>query len=145
MTHLSFLQIWLIVAALTLIIELMSVSFVLVFFTIGALVTALTSWVGLTPSLVPQLLLFSVVSVGSLVFLRKPFQLLFKKNGKTVEYTEYIGDSATVIETIAAEGEGKVFFRGTEWIAVSEQNTEIKEGSKVVIKQLDGIRLIVAS
>ncbi len=141
---LSLTQMWLILAALALILELISVGFVFVFFSIGGLITALLSWVGIANDPTSQLITFSVVSVGSMLLLRKPIQTLFKRNGSFVEYSEYIGDTATVIQDIPANGEGRVFFRGTEWIAVSENHVSIVEGSKVIIKQLDGIKLIVS-
>ncbi len=136
-------QIWLIVGVLLLIAELMSVSFFFVFLSIGALTTALLSWLNITTTLNMQLLTFSVVSVGSLLLLRKPVQNIFKKDGKTVEYNEYVGDNATVVTAIPTNGEGKVFYRGTEWAAKSDTGQAIAETSIVTIKQLDGIKLIV--
>ncbi|MFN4145509.1 MAG: NfeD family protein [Runella sp.] len=136
-------QIWIAVAALMLIFELLTVTFFSAFLGVGALITALTTWLGLTPSLNSQLLCFSVVSVGMMVFLRKPLRDFVKKRGHTAEYSEYVGDKATVIETIPAGGEGKVFYRGTEWIALAELNTPIHKNKSVIIKRLEGIKLIV--
>jgi inner membrane protein len=136
-------QIWLIVGVLLLIAELMSVSFFFAFLSIGAMITALLSWVGITPTLDLQLLAFALVSVSSLLLLRKPLQKIFLKNGKSVEYNEYIGDKATVVSTIPFNGEGKVFYRGTEWAAKSDNNEPIEATTTVIIKQLDGIKLTV--
>ena len=141
---LSLSQIWLILAGLALIAEFMSVGFVFIFFSIGGLVTALLSWIGIANDITSQVICFSIVSIGSLLLLRKPLQDLFRQNGHNVTYSEYLGDVATVIKDIPASGEGRVFFRGTEWIALSEKNVPIVEGSKVIIKQLDGIKLIVS-
>ncbi len=143
MDTLSYTQIWLIVAALALIAELMSVGFVFLFFSIGGLVTALLSWLGIIQTINMQLLCFSFVSIASLIALRKPMQQFFNKNSKTVPYNEYIGDSAIAITDIPANGEGRVFFRGTEWSATSIAETDVINGSKVIVKKLDGIRLIV--
>jgi membrane protein implicated in regulation of membrane protease activity len=141
--NLSLTHIWIIVAALALIIELVSVSLVFVFFTIGALVTALLSWLGVVDSLNLQLLCFSIVSVLALLGLRKPLKNWVKRNKNGTEYSEYSGDRATVINAIPARGEGRVFYRGTEWIALSDSGHEIENGKSVVIKALDGIKLIV--
>lgn len=136
-------NVWIIVAALTLIVELVSVSVVFIFFTIGGLVTALLTWLGVIDGINAQLLCFSLVSVLSLVLLRKPFKLWLKKSKSGTEYSEYLGDKATVIKAIPAQGEGRVFYRGTEWIALSENNEAIEAGKSVVIQALDGIKLIV--
>jgi membrane protein implicated in regulation of membrane protease activity len=138
-------QIWLILGVLLLIAELMSVSFFFAFLSIGALLTALLSWLNITTTLNMQLLAFSVISIGSLLFLRKPLQKVFLKNGKTVEYNEYVGDKATVVTAIPANGEGKVFYRGTEWAAKSDTGQAIDESSIVIIRELDGIKLIVGA
>jgi len=136
-------NVWIIVAALTLIIELMSVSVVFVFLTIGALITALLTWLGVVSGLNAQLLCFSVVSVLSMVLLRKPFKFWLKKSDNGTEYSEYLGDKATVIKAIPDQDEGRVFYRGTEWIALSEDQKAIETGKLVVIQALDGIKLIV--
>lgn len=143
--EISSTQIWIIVGVVMLIAELLSVSFVFAFIGVGAFVTALLTWIGVLPMINAQLFCFSVVSVLSLFAFRKPLQALTKKSSdKSLEYSEYVGDKATVVIDIPADGEGKVFYRGTEWIALSKSHERIHKGKSVVIKELDGIRLIVA-
>ncbi len=136
-------QIWIIIGSAMLIAELLSVSFVFAFLSVGAFATAILTWIGVVPTLNAQLFCFSIVSVISLFALRKPLKGLLKRHDKSLEYSEYVGDKATVVERIPSEGEGKVFYRGTEWIALSQHKEEIHKGKSVVIKQLDGIKLIV--
>ena len=138
--EISSTQIWIIVGVVMFIAELLSVSFVFAFIGVGALFTALLTWIGVLPMINAQLFCFSVVSVLSLFAFRKPLQALTKKS---LEYSEYVGDKATVVIDIPADGEGKVFYRGTEWIALSKSHERIHKGKSVVIKELDGIRLIV--
>jgi membrane protein implicated in regulation of membrane protease activity len=40
-------------------------------------------------------------------------------------------------------GEGKVFFRGADWMAFTKSDTEFKEGETVIIAKVDGIKLEV--
>ncbi|MCU0340392.1 MAG: NfeD family protein [Spirosomaceae bacterium] len=141
--ELSATHIWIIVGAAMLIAELLTVSFVSLFFSIGGFITAILSWMGVLPTFNSQLLCFSVVSVVSLMLLRKPLKKLTRKNATSPEYSEYIGDKASVIEVIPPNGEGKVFYRGTEWIAISRHKGEIPTGKSVIIKSLDGIKLLV--
>ncbi|WP_428663665.1 NfeD family protein [Runella sp.] len=137
-------QIWVIVGVAMLIAELLSVSFVFLFLSVGAFATALLSWMGIIPAVNSQLFSFSVISVLSMLALRKPLQQFSRRKNKTLEYSEYVGDKATVVQTIPSDGEGKVFYRGTEWIALTRKGHPIAMGSSVVIKQLDGIKLIVS-
>lgn len=140
---LSLPQIWLIIGLVMLFVELISVVLVFVFFAIGALVTALLAAMGIIPDLQMQLLTFSVVSLGSLIFLRKYAQRFFNNKDKSQEYNEFVGETAMVIRDIPARGEGKLYYRGAEWKAISLDHTEIIAGSKVLIKKADGIVLIV--
>lgn len=136
-------QIWIIIGVAMLIAELLSVSFVFLFLSVGAFITASLVWSGVMPMVNAQLFCFSVVSVLSLFVLRKPLRNLTKRHDKSLEYSEYVGDKATVVIDIPADGEGKVFYRGTEWIALSHSKEKIHKGKSVMIKELDGIKLIV--
>ncbi|MCF2486767.1 NfeD family protein [Dyadobacter sp. CY347] len=139
---LSLPQIWLIVGLIMLIAELVSVLLVFVFFAIGALFTSLLAAAGLLTSTESQIIAFSVISVISMLVLRKHARRLLDRKG-AAEYNEFVGETAMVIKDIPAEGEGKIYYRGAEWKANSLNHTSITAGSKVVIKKADGILLIV--
>ncbi len=140
---LSLAQIWLIVGLVMLLAELVSVLLVFVFFAIGALLTALLVSVGILPTLESQLMAFSVISLLSLILLRKQAKGLLNRKGKHSEYNEFIGETALVIRDIPNSGHGKIYYRGAEWKALSLGSTAISAGSKVVIRRTDGIVLIV--
>ncbi len=135
-------QIWLIIGLILLLAELVSVTLVFVFLAIAALIIAFLGSIGLINSWEYQLILFSVISLVSTLLLRKPAKQWLNKS-RQKEYTEYTGETAMVITDIPADGEGKIFYRGAEWIAVSHHHTPIEAGSKVTIVRADGIRLIV--
>lgn len=141
--ELSLPQIWLIVGLLMLVAELISVALVFVFFAAGALITALLASLGLLPDLNIQLFAFSIISVLSLVLLRKHARRLLATRGKHTEYSEYAGETAMVVKDIPSTGEGRIYYRGAEWIALSATNSLIEAGSKVIIRSTDGIKLIV--
>ena len=141
--ELSLPQIWLIVGLLMLVAELISVALVFVFFAAGALITALLASLGLLLDLNIQLFAFSIISVLSLVLLRKNARRLLATRGKHTEYSEYAGETAMVVKDIPSTGEGRIYYRGAEWIALSATNSLIEAGSKVIIRSTDGIKLIV--
>jgi len=142
MDFLTLPQIWLIIGLLMLFAELMSVALVFIFFAIAAFITALLASAGLISSWEYQLILFSAVSVLTTIALRKPAKRWVNKS-KQKEYTEYTGETAMVIRDIPAQGEGRIFYRGAEWMAISAGNVKIEAGSKVTIVKADGIRLLV--
>ena len=135
-------QIWLIAGLLMLFAELASVTLLFIFFAVGALATALLTYLGLLPSVTAQVLTFSLISLLSLYLFRKEAKRLLNRP-KNKEYNEYVGETAMGVQDIPAQGEGKIFYRGAEWIALSGSKQPILAGSKVVIQATSGIRLIV--
>jgi inner membrane protein len=139
---LSMPQIWLIVGLIMLVAELVSVLLVFVFFAIGALLTSLLALIGFLPTTESQILAFSAISLLSLLGLRKQARILLDHSRES-EYNEFVGETALVIKDIPTDGEGKIYYRGAEWKAVSESHQSVAAGSKVVIKKTEGIVLIV--
>ncbi len=140
---LSLPQIWLIIGLVMLVAELLSVFLVFIFFAVGASVTALLAFLGVIPGLEMQIVTFSVISLISLLAFRKHARRLLDSRGKSLEYSEFVGETAMVVRDIPVEGEGKIYYRGAEWKAVSLDQNAILAGSKVVITRTDGIVLVV--
>lgn len=139
--ELSNAEIWAILGVLLIAIEIFSPTFFTLFLGIGALATSFLAWIGVLDSVAAQLVVFAVVSGASLLIFRKQLKASFLNKGES--YDEFEGERATVISTILPNGEGKVFFRGADWIAYSDDNLEIPIDSHVAIKKADGIRLLV--
>ncbi len=134
-------EIWVIIGVVMMIVEIFAVSFFFLFIGVGALVTALLSWMGIVDSLAAQLIVFSIISAASMLIFRKKLQESFNK--KSGNYNEFEGERATVITPILPNNDGKVFFRGADWIAYADSGTEIPANSHVTIKKANGIRLLV--
>lgn len=134
---------WVIAAAVALILELFTVSFFFMFLAAGAAVTALLTWLGITPDTTSQLICFSLVSLVSLALFRRFALRIFGKNVTVDQYEDFVGHRATVSVAIPANGEGKIHYRGTEWIALSHDGKPIEEGAAVTVKRMDGIRVVV--
>lgn len=130
--------VWAIIGVVLIIIELMSVTFVFAFFGVGALIVSLTTWVGLTPGLSSQFAVFSISSLLLMFALRKTAKKLFF--GSHDVPPDYKGQKVRVVKAIPVGGEGAISYRGSEWIAFSESQDTIPDGSSVEIVSLDGIR-----
>ncbi|RRB00739.1 NfeD family protein [Larkinella rosea] len=143
MDFITWPQLWVLLGILFLIAELLSVSFVFAFLSVGAFITALATVLGVTPDLENQLFCFAAVTVLTLLMGRKPLRRWFDSRTRKQEYVESVGDKATVTETIPASGEGRIFYRGTEWAAVSENDESIMAGKPVVIRRMEGSRAVV--
>ena len=132
-------QIWLIIAGIFFVMEMMTVGFLVFWFGIGALFTALISI--FTDSIIIQTAVF-VISSTLLLFLTKP---LVKKlsHGSKVQTNAYsiIGKTGIVTKQITGTKIGQVKVGSEIWSAKS--SSEIPEGSEVIIKEIDGVKVIV--
>jgi membrane protein implicated in regulation of membrane protease activity len=138
--------IWIVLGIIFIFFEFFIPGLVIAFFGVGALVTALTTWIKFTTSLTSQLLVFIVSSVMFLVLLRKYVKSTFlgKTKGEESErnFNIEIGKIIPVVEFIQpGEVGGKVRYMGTTWSASASE--PIAPGESVEIIGNDGLTLIV--
>ncbi len=133
--------VWAAVGLLLLVLELATVSFILCFIGLGALMVAATTWIGLTPSFSSQLIVFSVSSLLLLFLFRKTAKKLFA--GHADAPPDYAGAKVPVVKIIPAGGEGTLQYRGSDWIAFSDDPQAIPAGTVVQIEAIEGIRVKV--
>ncbi len=139
--------IWFIIGFILILMEFGIPGLITLFFGIGAWIVAILTLI-IDISINVQLIIFIIISIISLVFLRKHFKKLFqgkldKNQFKPDGFEEFIGHKGVVIKEITPEMPGKVEFRGTSWKAVSEES--LKEKVNVEIIKKDNITLIVKS
>lgn len=134
--------IWLSIAAILIILELITVSLTSVWFAGGAIATAICSM--FTEHLWIQLIIFMAVSIILWIFTR-PIALKYLNLGKEKTNVESLaGQQAIVTETINnLEAVGHAKINGLEWTARSVDDSVIEAGSPVIIKKVSGVKLIV--
>ncbi|MCP5047372.1 MAG: NfeD family protein [bacterium] len=137
---------WAIIGIMLVIFEFLIPGLVLAFFGIGALITALTTWIGITPTLAPQLMVFIISSILLLVFLRKFMKKTFlggsKETGTGRNVNVEMGKIVPVIEYIQpGEVGGKVRYQGSNWLARATE--PVAPGESVRITGSDNLTLIV--
>ena len=135
--------VWFLLGLVLFLLELVIPGFFIFFFGLGAWVTALICLIG-EPSTDLQIIIFAVVSVLSLVALRKMIQKKFFYHDENLSdkvEDEFTGKDATAIEDFSSENTGKVEFKGTSWKA--ESSTQIKAGQTVIIKSKEDFKLKV--
>lgn len=136
-------QFWLILSGLFLIIEIFNVSFLIFWFSIGALVAMVVSFV--ISNIIIQTTIFLIVST-LLLFVTKPFvnkilpkDSFIKTNSNSIEGK--IGKVIVDIEPI--EGKGQVKISSEVWSAKSADNTYISKDTEVIIEKIEGVKAIV--
>lgn len=138
--------VWAILGIVFVFCEFFIPGLVIAFFGVGALVTALTTWIGITPNLSLQLLAFMISSLLLLGLLRKYLKRTFLGSGKGVDdlpnFNIEIGKIVPVVEFIQpGEVGGKVRYNGAPWSARAEE--PISPGESVKIVGCDNLTLIV--
>ena len=114
---------WFIIGIIFLFAELIMPGFIIFFFGIGALVTALSIYLFNIESVIFQIIIFITSSLLSLVLLRKIFGNLFrgKVDSSKELKDEFIGKKAIVVNEIKPNSlKGKIEFNGTLWEADSD-------------------------
>jgi inner membrane protein len=134
---------WFFLGLILLLLELVVPGFVIIFFGVGAWITALVCLVA-DPGVNLQIIIFGVTSVISLIGLRKLIQkkFFYSREGKSEAVEdEFTGKEGVAISEFTKDGKGKVEFKGTRWNAESE--SEIKEGQAVIIIKKESLILKV--
>ena len=136
-------QIWLIIAGVFLIGEIMTVGFLVFWLAIGALLAMIVSF--FTSNLIIQTTVF-VVSSAILIFATKPFVKKFAKTEKTLKTNAYsiIGQSGIVIKDIdSINSKGQVKIDGEVWSALGKDDIDIKKGTEITVLEIKGVKAIV--
>ena len=136
-------QVWLIIAGICLVIEIITVGFLIFWFAIGALFAMLISF--FTDNILIQTSVF-VISSGLLIFATKPLVRKIMNKKETVKTNVYsiIGKTGIVTNEInSIENLGQVKIDGEIWSAIGENNSAISKGTEVEIKEIKGVKAVV--
>ena len=135
--------IWFFVGLALALLEFVAPGLIILFFGIGAWVTAL-SFIFFDPGLNTQIIIFMVSSLLSILLLRKSLKKMFFKEDLNKEEAladEFIGQIVVVETEINKDKPGTVSFKGARWEAMSDQKLEV--GQRVQISAKESIKLHV--
>jgi membrane protein implicated in regulation of membrane protease activity len=114
--------------------------FFAVFFGAGAILVGAVRLLGWSGPAWAEWLLFSVLSVVSLLLFRRPLMRRFNLvPGKLVDRME--GEAAVVQEEVPAGGVGKAEMRGTSWSARTQGGVALRPGQRCRVERVEGLTL----
>ena len=124
-------------------IEIGTMALTTIWFAGGALAAFLVTFTGAGIEL--QLAVFFIVSLALLIFTR-PFALKFiNKDAVKTNAESLVGRTPRVTSRIDNDlATGTAVVNGQEWTARSADGTPIAEGTMVEIKEIKGVKLMVA-
>jgi membrane protein implicated in regulation of membrane protease activity len=134
---------WFVAGLVLFLLELIIPGFVIIFFGVGAWITAIVCLIG-NPGINIQIIIFALTSILSLVGLRRLIQNKFfysREAGSADVDDEFTGKEAVAKTDIIPGKLGRVEFKGTVWKADSK--SDIKEGQLVIILEKDNFTLLV--
>jgi membrane protein implicated in regulation of membrane protease activity len=143
MDFLSAWHLWVIFGFLALVLEIKLSGFIMLWFAVGAFVTALAAAMGF--GMTGQMALFLAVSIALFASSRTIFQRFFMMGGGPVMKVgaeAMLGAEATVIEALPETGSGTVRINGELWAARSVDGP-VAAGELVEVASVDGLKLKV--
>lgn len=117
--------------------------FYVIFFGIAAIAISVLKLVGAAGPAWVQVLLFSVLSVASLVLFRSPLMRWMKLDREGVDVDSLVGEHATARENIPPGGIGSVELRGTVWTARNAGSTPLVNGQRLVVVRVEQLTIHV--
>lgn len=136
------LYVWLLILLVCIIVEFVTMGLTTVWFAGGALIAILAA--ALHAPIPLQVVLFLGVSILLLIFTRPIAVKYFNKDRIRTNAESMIGRQAIVISEINnLEGIGQVTVNGMEWSARSMDDSEIAVGEVVIVRAINGVKLIV--
>ena len=124
-------QTWAVVAVVCLILELTAGDFFIICFSIGAVFAAIVAALG--GGFYLQLITFAVFTLISLFWVR-PFAQRYLHKGEDNRVSNadaLLGRQGRVVETVKADGFGRVQIDGDIWKAATTESADIPEGTNV--------------
>ncbi|MCC0646126.1 MULTISPECIES: NfeD family protein [unclassified Clostridioides] len=133
--------IWLIVAILFGIAEMLTPSLTLIWFSVGAVILIFLST--FIKSIFLQVLIFAVISIAMLVVATKKIVKKDKTYKSNTNLQAMISKKGVVTEEISPNQTGLVVVEHETWTAISIDDEKIDKGSTVEVLKIEGVKLVV--
>lgn len=136
---------WLCLAVVLIVIEIATIDLVAVWFALSSLIMVIITAICPTMNLIWQIVIFVALSLALLLSTRKLVKRLMQKHKEQETNLELIlNHSGIVIEDINNDlAVGSVKINGIIWSARSEDGSVILQDTLVLVKKIDGNKLIV--
>lgn len=117
--------------------------FYVIFFGVAAIAIAGLRLVDAAGPVWFQLLLFSILSVGSLLLFRSPLLRWLKLDVPGRDVDSMVGETAMPLEDIAPRAVGRAELRGTVWTARNTTAGLLVRGQRCVVVRVDRLTIFL--
>lgn len=134
--------IWLVILAIMIVAEVISLGLTTIWFGIGAIGAAVVAGMGY--GIWVQLFVFAALSVIAMAVFRPVAVRYLNRDKEKTNVEEVIGQSVVVTKEINNErATGEVRLNGLEWTARSQDGRVVPEKERVTVVAVEGVKLIV--
>ena len=138
----NWLFMWLVALVVFILIEAVTYQIVTIWFAIGALGAAICAM--MHGPLYLQIGVFFALSIILLCIMRPLSMHYLKSKDTKTNVDSLIGKQIMITETVDnLNGTGKAKLFGMEWTVRSDDGSKIDEGEIVIVKKIEGVKLIV--
>lgn len=143
MSSVVYVVCWLLLAAIFIVTEIISLGLTTIWFAGGAFVAAIAALAG--ANIVVQVILFALVSIVLLVVTRPVAKRYLDSKTEKTNAEALVGQNAIVLEEINNLSEtGKAKINGMEWTARSKEDSVIiPAGATAKVVEITGVKLIL--
>ena len=135
---------WIVVGLILIALEMAaSGGFYVIFFGIAAIAIGALHLLDIEGPLWFQFLLFSLISVGSLLFFRRPLLQWMQLDGPGVDVDALIGQTAIPLEDIEPGAVGRAELRGSVWSARNRAPAAIRKGQRCTVTAVDRLMIFL--
>ena len=139
----SFL-IWILIGFSLMVLELFTGTMVIFFFGCAALLVGLATMAGITETLIPQMVLFSVLALATVYAARAKLKRLFAGDEQSEQKRGHMIGLRAWAESDFQDRRGKVMLNGSSWDAEIQDDTPIKQGDILFVHGMQGITALVS-
>ncbi len=135
---------WLVIGLILVALEMAaSGGFYVIFFGIAALAIAGLHVLDMAGPVWVQLGLFSLISVGSLLFFRSRLLKWMQIDGPGRDVDSMVGDSAIPLDDIPAGSVGRAEMRGAVWSARNKDSATLARGQRCTVVEVDRLMILL--
>jgi membrane protein implicated in regulation of membrane protease activity len=117
---------------------------IFLFFGAAAIILGVLKGIGVAGPVWFQWVLFSLLSVISLLTLRGPIlRRLARKDDGTPDIDSLLGQSVVLLSDVTPDEPGKAELRGTSWSALGVHEESLPRGTRCVVESVKGLTLYV--
>lgn len=135
---------WLVLGLILVALELAaSGGFYVIFFGIAAVAIGALRLLDVAGPAWMQVLLFIVISVGALMFFRKPMLRWLQRDAASADVDSLVGETAIALDDIQPGAIGRAELRGAVWTARNHAKAPLQKGQRCTVVAVDRLTIFL--